>query len=82
MKPAEILTTLRAQFDDGTLSRTQVYDWSKPHKEGYTQVENMRRLHLLQGKLRQAVLGLSRRLIHRFSNRTTNYQRSLLPEAS
>jgi len=30
----------------------------------------------------QRILGLSKRLIHRFSDRRTNYQRSLLFEAS
>jgi hypothetical protein len=52
MKPAEILTRLRTQFDYETLSRIQVYDWSKSFKEGQTEVENMQRLHLLEGKLR------------------------------
>jgi hypothetical protein len=47
VKHAEILTRL----GDGTLSSTQVYDWSKLFKEGQAEVENMRRLHLLQGKL-------------------------------
>jgi hypothetical protein len=28
-KPAEILKRLRAQFGDETLSRIQMYDWSK-----------------------------------------------------
>jgi hypothetical protein len=28
VKPVEILTSLRGQFDDETLSRTQVYVWS------------------------------------------------------
>jgi hypothetical protein len=51
VKSAEILTRLRAQFDDETFLRTQLYDWSKSFKEGRTKVENMRRLHLLQGKL-------------------------------
>jgi len=46
-KSAEILKRLRAQFDDETLSRTQMYDWSKSFKEGQTEVENMRRLRLL-----------------------------------
>jgi len=36
VKPAEILTRLRAQLGDETLSRTQVYDWSKSFKEGRT----------------------------------------------
>jgi len=36
---------------DKTVSRTQVYDWCKSFKEGQTEVENMRRLHPLQGKL-------------------------------
>jgi hypothetical protein len=41
VKPAEILTILRAQFGDEILSRTQVYDWNKSFKENWTQVENM-----------------------------------------
>jgi hypothetical protein len=41
MKPAEILKTLRAQFSDGVLSGTHVYDWSKPFKEGWTKVYNV-----------------------------------------
>jgi hypothetical protein len=32
--PAEILTRLRAQFGDKTISRSQVYGWSKSFKEG------------------------------------------------
>jgi hypothetical protein len=43
MKPAEILTRLRAQFSDETLSRTQVYDWSKSSKEAQTE-ENVPRV--------------------------------------
>jgi hypothetical protein len=34
VKPAEILMRLRAQFGDETLSRTQMYDWSKSFDEG------------------------------------------------
>jgi hypothetical protein len=41
VKPAEILTRLRAQFGDETLSRSQKYDWSKLFKEGRTEVENV-----------------------------------------
>jgi hypothetical protein len=41
VKPADILKRLRAQFGDETLSRTQVYDWSKSFEEGRTEVENM-----------------------------------------
>jgi hypothetical protein len=67
---------LRAQFGDETLSRTQMYDWSKSFDEGWTEVENMWRLHL------QRFLGLSRRLIHRLSDRITNQQLILLFEAS
>jgi len=55
VKSPEILTTLRAQLNDEMLSRTQGYDWSnKSFKEGRTEVENMRRLHILQGKIRPA----------------------------
>jgi len=48
VKPAEILMIFRTNFGDETLSRTQVYEWSKSFKEGRTVVENMRRLHLQQ----------------------------------
>jgi hypothetical protein len=51
VKPAEILKRLRVQSDDEILSRIHVYDWNKSFKEGRTQVEKMRRLRLLQGKL-------------------------------
>jgi hypothetical protein len=51
MKPAEILMSIRDQFGDETLSRTQMYDWSRSFKGGRTEVENMRRLYLLQGYL-------------------------------
>jgi hypothetical protein len=51
VKPAQILIRLIAQFGDETLSRTQLYDWSKSLKEGRTEVEIMRRLHLLREKL-------------------------------
>jgi hypothetical protein len=82
VKSAEIVKRLRTQFGVKTFSRTQVYPWSKSLKEDWTEVENMRRLHLLQGKLWPALLGLRRRLIHRFSDRTMNQQHSLLLEAS
>jgi len=51
VKPVEILTRLRAQFGDATLSRIQVYEWNKSFKEGRTEAENIWRLQLLQGKL-------------------------------
>jgi hypothetical protein len=57
VKPAEILKRFRAQFGNETFSRTQVYDCSKSFKEGRTKVENMGRLHLLQGKLWSAFFG-------------------------
>jgi len=57
VKLAEILMKPRAQFDDKTFSRIQVYGRSKSFKEGRTQVENMQRLHLLQGKLWPAFFG-------------------------
>jgi hypothetical protein len=44
------MSRFRAQFGDETLSRTQVYDLGESFKEGRTEVENMRKLHLLQGK--------------------------------
>jgi hypothetical protein len=31
-----------------------VYDWNNPFQEGWTQVENIRKLHLLQEKIWQA----------------------------
>jgi hypothetical protein len=40
VKPAEILTRLREQFDDETVSKTQVCDCSNSFKEGRTDVEN------------------------------------------
>jgi len=57
VKPAEILMRLTAQFDDEALSRTQTYDWSRPFKEGRTEVENMRRRHFLQVHIWLALLG-------------------------
>jgi hypothetical protein len=57
VKPADILKRLRAQLDDEMFSRNQVYDWSKSFKEGQREVENMERLHLLQGKLWSAFFG-------------------------
>lgn len=38
VKPAENLSTCRAQFGDETLSRTKVYGWSTLFKEGSTDV--------------------------------------------
>jgi hypothetical protein len=57
VKPAEILKRLREKFGNETLSRIRVYNWSKSFKKGRTEIENMRRLHHLQGKLRPAFLG-------------------------
>jgi hypothetical protein len=51
VKPVKILKRLRAQFGDEKLSRTQAHDRSKSFQEGRTEVENMRRLHLLQGNM-------------------------------
>jgi hypothetical protein len=51
MKPTEILKRLRAEFGDETLSRDQMYDWSRLFKEGRKEDENMRKLYLLWGKL-------------------------------
>jgi hypothetical protein len=82
VKPTEILMTLRAQFGDEPLSKSQMYDWSKSFKERRTEVENMRRLHLMKVKLWPRFLRFSGRLIHRFYDRKTNHQRSLLFEAS
>jgi hypothetical protein len=55
VNPADILTRLNAHFGDETLSRTQMYDWSKSLKESRT--EPNRRLLILQGKLRPAFWG-------------------------
>jgi hypothetical protein len=63
VKPAEIPMRLRAQFGDEPLSRTQVYDWSNSFKEGRTEVENMRRLHLLQLKLWPEIFWDSQRVL-------------------
>jgi hypothetical protein len=57
VKPAEILMRIRAQFDNETLPRTQLYDWSKSFKEGRTEVGNMVSLHLQQGKTWPAFFG-------------------------
>jgi hypothetical protein len=75
LKRAEIFVKLRAQFDDETLSRTQVYNWSKSFKEGRAEIENVRRLHLPQEKLRPACFGtLSAFLVidFRIEQRTIN----------
>jgi hypothetical protein len=53
-KPADILSRLRAQFDDGTLSRTQAYDWGKSLKEGWTEVENIPNMRWLKSSVNQA----------------------------
>jgi hypothetical protein len=66
VKPAGILTRLRAHFGNKKLSRTQVYDEDNSLKEGRTEVKNMRRLNLLQGKLWPEFLGRSKRLIQYF----------------
>jgi len=55
VKPAEMLLRLRSRFGDETLSRTQVYDCNTSFKEGRTEVKNVGRLHILQGKLRPAL---------------------------
>jgi len=57
VKSAYILMRHGAQSGKETLSRSQVYDWSKSFKEGRKEVENMRRLHLLQGKLWPKISG-------------------------
>jgi histone-lysine N-methyltransferase SETMAR len=40
VKPSEILTTLRAQLGDMTLSSTQVYNWASKFKGGCEAAEN------------------------------------------
>jgi len=50
VKPAGNLMRLRAQFNDETPPRIQMYDWNKSFNDGRTE-ENKRRLHFLQGKL-------------------------------
>jgi hypothetical protein len=57
VKLAEILRRLKTQFSDKTLLRNHVYDCTKSFKEGPTEVEHMRRLYLLQGKLWPAYFG-------------------------
>jgi len=82
VKPAEIQIRLRTQIGDETFSRTQVYDWSKSFKKGRTEVEKIRRLHLLQRKLWPVILKLLRHLIHRLSDIIMNHQHSLLYQSS
>jgi hypothetical protein len=41
VKFAEILRRLRPRFGDETLSRSQMYDWSKSFKEGRREFENI-----------------------------------------
>jgi hypothetical protein len=53
----------------------------KSLKEGRTEVENMRRKHLLQGKLWSTYFKAIKRLTHRFSHKTTNHQGSVLFKA-
>jgi len=71
VKPADILIRLRAQFRDETLSRIQMYDWTKSFEEGRTEIENTRRLQLLHEKLWPALLLLPRRLIKRITEQRT-----------
>lgn len=40
VKPSEILWRLTAQFEENTLSRTQVFDWHKHFTKGREKVEN------------------------------------------
>jgi hypothetical protein len=77
VKPAEFLLELRAEFDYGTLPRIRVYKYSKSFKEGRTEVENERRLYLLQGMLWQVFFGTLKDS-HRFSDDTKKHQRMLL----
>jgi hypothetical protein len=51
VETSEILIRSRAGFSDKTLLRIHIRDCSKSFKEGRTEVENMRRLHLLQEKV-------------------------------
>ncbi|KAG5328416.1 GVQW3 protein, partial [Acromyrmex charruanus] len=41
VKPCEILTRLKVQYGDDTLSKTQVFDWAKKFKSGRESVENV-----------------------------------------
>jgi hypothetical protein len=61
VKSAKILIRLRAQIGNETFSRTPVHDSRKSFKDGRTEVENTRRLHILQGKLWPPFSGRSRR---------------------
>jgi hypothetical protein len=65
VKLSGILKRLRVHFGDETLPRTQVYDCIESFKEGRTEVENMRRLYLLQRKLWPTIFGT-------FKQRTIN----------
>jgi len=65
------------------IQRPQLYDWTKSFKEGRTEVENMQRLYLVQGKLWPEIFWYSQGVLFiNFSYRTTNYKRRLLLEAS
>jgi hypothetical protein len=81
VKPAEILRRLRTQFGDETLSGTQLYVWITLYKEDRTEVENVKTTQFA-GKVMASVLGRSRRLINRLSDRKTKHERGLLFEAS
>jgi hypothetical protein len=80
VKSTEVPTKIRSEVGDETLSWAQECDWSKSFKECRTEVENMRRLRLLQGRYSQSFFDgeHSRCLI---ANSTTNHQRALLFEA-
>ncbi|KAG5326632.1 GVQW3 protein, partial [Pseudoatta argentina] len=41
VKPCAILTGLKVQYGDDTLSKTQVFDWAKKFKSGRESVENV-----------------------------------------
>jgi hypothetical protein len=51
VKLVEILMKLRARFDNKTLSRTQCISGVKSLTEGRKEIENIQRLHTLQGQL-------------------------------
>jgi hypothetical protein len=81
VKPADILMRLRAQFGDETLSRTQVYDWSKSFKKAEHRLkrrEDYNSARLVMSSIYWDFQGV---LFIDFLT-AINHQRSLLFEAS
>jgi hypothetical protein len=82
VKLTEILTRLRARFSDETLSKTQLYDWSKSFKDAKQRLKTCQDYAFCRERYGQSILGHSERLIHQLSVRTMSYQHSLLFESS